>query len=1051
MTSTAAPPRTTHLISKAANSGGGGTSGSCQDCNKQGVAILPVVSGVLPNVAKAGLVGLDAWLDSSDLTEHWYFLRTLPAGYLYVLKSNRAGQAPAHGGWDVYVVDAEGLLRKTAPASQAPSPDDVTPMSQACRLKGDNVPAQVIAIDPVQHPTAWMAFSRYRWTPEVLSSYASNVDGCRDQRMRSVNVTAVAAGQLGKGQAVPFGTRMGAHVAQAVADYGSDASRATVNRHALMPVRSRGGQLEGLTRVMAEISSATPAKCGAVLVLDDVVGITQDLNLRRNRMAADAAHAAALGDADRARRRVIAEIIEGIRASAQANPGPWWDRNYGPERFLKHINEGEWQRARAEDAQFKAAIANIDKISVDFVTVKESPTWLAQQRFDFDPADDTAARNHGEMVANCLAGSGLTKIERERVWQPVIESTLEQADNWLDRALLALFPGALNYINTDNKQDKAYDLVKGATALSRELTSTGLSELSALHNTLRQRRAGNAAMAALVEACGAQLARLQASNPTAHYKLMRKVAVALLIRDGQVAQPKIVTGPFAKVAQWIQEVAVGPVRRGMAPIRVRSDITNYDAYQGTRGNFGDEGWRLTETMEGAVVFDAPRGGNQNAEVVAWVITRVQAGERLDPVLMRRLGLQHIDLTRPLPAGVVNPFLENSLKRFAGRSDVLLGAGVLFFQWNSFLSALTDFKTKQGAMDKAGGGIGMLTAVLSASAGGLEIGVAVQTLRGVPGTQLVGMQVWAARLGMAAAVIEGSYLVAKGVDKLRDGDRDSAYWTIGSGVAVVAAGVASTGAGLAVAATLAAGGTASTATVLGITMGPIGWALLAIALIGAVIYLSWQAFSTDDANLLPVEYWLDAGVFGKKQFLSGETGAKSPFADSSSKTVTPFRTVNDELAGLQQITLVAVARITGARDRHGYAVISYYSVAIPKYEPGTRLELKFTALVGDQRKDGGRIVCEDGRPQPTVNGVSRNFTGRSDGPTIKRDEATGVMRVEGWFATLQEEPATERFIEWVAGRDYNPNALYAERIEMAVAYEPNRNSMPGFKVTAKDIN
>ncbi|MFN7693787.1 MAG: hypothetical protein ACK5O3_07020 [Burkholderiales bacterium] len=186
-------------------------------------------------------------------------------------------------------------------------------------------------------------------------------------------------------------------------------------------------------------------------------------------------------------------------------------------------------------------------------------------------------------------------------------------------------------------------------------------------------------------------------------------------------------------------------------------------------------------------------------------------------------------------------------------------------------------------------------------------------------------------------------------------------------------------------------------------------------------------------------------------MSGEVGAKSPFADSVTKTVTPFTRVNDELAGLQRITLVASARVTGARDSGGTSVISYYSVAIPKYEVGTRLELKFIALLGNKRKDGGRIVCEDGKLQPTLSAISRNFTGMREEPKIQVDAKTGVMRLEGWFATLQEEPMTEKFIEWVAGRNTNPNALYAERIEMQVLYEPNRLTMPGLMTTAKDIN
>ena len=1051
---TAAPVKSpSRAIANAANSGmAAPPPGGCQDCVKKGLAILPVVGGVLPNEVRPQLPGLDRWLDSTDLKEHWYFMRSLPAGYLYVLKSDKAGNAPALGGWDAYVVDADGLLRKVAPGTQPASAVDVAPMAATCKRKGDNIPAQVIAVDPVAHPKIWMAFSRYRWSTDVLSSYAKDHAGCRTARMTAVDVTAAAAGQLGGTSVVKNGINMGPQLAQAVADYAPSAQRQLVNRNTSEPVQARAEQVAALTSAMAKISELTPAKSGAVILIDDAAGVAAELNLRRNRLAADAAAVAGMGDADRSRRRVVAEVIEGIRASAENNPGPWWNRNYGPERYLKHIKQDEWRQALAESAEFKILLKKIDAYSDDFVAVKEGSGWKAQQRSDFDPLDSTSWRDHGNMVAASVAGSGMTKAERERVWMPVLKATVAAEDNWLDRALVALHPDAQKYLREDKKQDKAYDFVKSAATISRELTSDGLKQLSKLYASLRIARAGNEAMSALVQSAAAMLYRLRQSDPEAHYKLMRKVAVALLVRDGQVAQPKVVRGPLEKIAQWIQEVATGPARVASAPLKVRADISDYKAYQGVKGNFGEDGWRLSQALDGAVVFDSPKTQGKNGEVVAWVITRLQEGASLDERLVARLGLQNIDLTSPRP-GTVNPFLEGALTRAGSRADAVLSAGVIFFQINAFMNGLEEYQTKAGALDKAGGGLGMLTAVLSASSAGLEGAVAVQVLRGVDKTKLVGIQVWAARLSLWAGAIEGAFLVTKGIYKSAwQKDMDSGLWTLGSGLAVAAAGIASYGAGMAVAAGLASGGAlAGSATVLGMSAGPIGWAILALVFIGAAIYFSIQAFGTDDENLTPVEYWLDNGVFGKRQHLTGDVAAKSPFYSHVEKRVLPFADANEELRQLQTVTLVVNASINGARDRGGYSVLSFYKVALPKYEVGTRLEVKFIAIKGTQRRDGGGFVCEDGKPTVVSNTISPKFTGMREGPTIKLDAQTGLMLVEGWFATLQEEPTTEKLIEWIVGKDTNPDALYAERIEMQVRYEPNRNTMPGVASKAEDIN
>ena len=111
-------PKTTDAMQKAATQGcSNDPAAGCTDCNKSGLAILPVVPTLLPNSLRnlnAELKALDGHYKAEDLKAHWYVMRTLPAGYLYVLKPDMT--------WDGYAVDTEGLLEGDATGSHAVEP-----------------------------------------------------------------------------------------------------------------------------------------------------------------------------------------------------------------------------------------------------------------------------------------------------------------------------------------------------------------------------------------------------------------------------------------------------------------------------------------------------------------------------------------------------------------------------------------------------------------------------------------------------------------------------------------------------------------------------------------------------------------------------------------------------------------------------------------------------------------------------------------------------------------------------------------------------------------
>ncbi|WYX36532.1 hypothetical protein WJ966_06250 [Achromobacter xylosoxidans] len=142
----------------------------------------------------------------------------------------------------------------------------------------------------------------------------------------------------------------------------------------------------------------------------------------------------------------------------------------------------------------------------------------------------------------------------------------------------------------------------------------------------------------------------------------------------------------------------------------------------------------------------------------------------------------------------------------------------------------------------------------------------------------------ARLGFYAGLVEGVATMLASFYRIAQGKNTrSAYWSMASGLATVVAGGASLG--LTVAMTSGAAGV----TVFGISMGPVGWTLLLVAALGVAIWTAVNAAGTDESSRLPVEYWLDNGVFGKRALLSNSQS--NPFATKaagSQKELPPCR-------------------------------------------------------------------------------------------------------------------------------------------------------------------
>lgn len=267
---------------------------NCVNCNKSGLAILPVRYTVVPNQVDATLPApLGNKVSDVKLGQHKYALRALRQGYLYVFheKHPRGSQIT----WEVYSVTEAGTLWKQL------SPSAITPALEepSCSRSGHNIPASVITIEaPEKCQRVWIAFSEHAWSAETFKDFASD-SKLRDRRMQTfLPATWITAGGYRHGlpatkanieqvlEYKPGFNPNGLNGAALPAI--SDASG--VHKQARLTMQStrykavaRTNQSEPLVKLMQQISQHKGKDHPPVMIaLWDAVGITHELNGFRN-------------------------------------------------------------------------------------------------------------------------------------------------------------------------------------------------------------------------------------------------------------------------------------------------------------------------------------------------------------------------------------------------------------------------------------------------------------------------------------------------------------------------------------------------------------------------------------------------------------------------------------------------------------------------------------------------------------------------------------------------------------------------------------------------
>ncbi|RTY58402.1 hypothetical protein EKA85_32015 [Pseudomonas veronii] len=403
----------------------------CKACQRKGLPILPLRHALVPRSpnepVRPDTVHIDTRLG----------LRTLRAGYLYVLLDRKI--------WQAYQVSPDGYLRQFNP--YAPPPANETPLSVACVAANHDCPASFLNIDTDKHTQAWLAFANDPWPASVLDAYK---DGQASERFQTLDLASARDNPASVGLAM---TDENLRVDKQVYEYQqhptsplplSTETDWRFYEHPPQEVAPRFDSVHGfhsrthrLSALKGFLRSAIPQhklQHGVLaFVLDDIIGLVQELNDTRNRWVQQ--RQAWINDPDRAYRYQTSQLLLAIRevhreqaegqtplpASVEPMTGDGPPVFSSPEQQRERIvqkrtlannqklEERYDEQSRALFHQlYEEEWANyqryIDQSAHAYAAACRSSLFACVEQNDYDGNDRPSGRAYSQTMALCLEG-----------------------------------------------------------------------------------------------------------------------------------------------------------------------------------------------------------------------------------------------------------------------------------------------------------------------------------------------------------------------------------------------------------------------------------------------------------------------------------------------------------------------------------------------------------------------------------------------------------------------------------------------------------------------
>ncbi|MGP5012114.1 toxin VasX [Psychrobacter glacincola] len=921
---------------------GVGTNDSmCQDCKNEGVAILPIVGRKMLSTDnrtnQQHRVGEDVNLNTQR--------QKITQGFIYVYYEDK-------NLWEGFQADKNSCIRRI----NLDSTPDLEARDFGCNVSGHNDKLKFITLNPKYGSNVWIAYSIYPWTKNVRKKYAKegyktdkltkSENEMRADRMMHLNLSQTHVSSLSNSDDYNV-LELNRSQQILISNKGLNLFYESLNIEVdnyyikeLESLNSQNGDNKIDKTIFEQMKLVNKEGNPNLIIFEDPVGDLAILNSQRN-YCVDAI--AAIQNADLYNKEVIgnpslsdfeykivlAKVIDGIITEAGIVGTKY-------ERRLKLTEFKSYKEILSSIENLQKNYLFFDAIMVERLQDQNS-VWKYIQAYDFDADSVDSIIHHRDMVLSNFLGAGSADFYEACGMGGNSSSGLDvEVGDWIINTLCNLQPDLVSLIQNQSQgnvnTDRLYDTLKGDVQVSLTLLAEHLEKnegkFGQLFNKLRGNRLSQdtaTAISVLVSnsyqtILTSQRKRGHGNTPKAQ---VQAITIAmqnfLLSNHGEIAIPVTMQGRikafYENLTQFSKESSEAK------NIRFTDDIVgdrlgrkSVDT-QNLRGRHGvisqTESFHTFTLM---VSVQLKNGALPNAKTL----------RAMDELTKRPI----LKLVNDKVLKDAIDSLNSKVSTMSSTAGIVLSGGLMLFQSRAMLSNLEKMGTDKSLSENAELGTAAMGATMMVASASIELAANITQFSAV--TQELKMKaasrsLRAATIGMYAGWIEVGYLL------IYKQNNDISWGIINSNIIGVAA-FSLAGRALAEVMAKKTGARLSVMIVLsevgGIALFANPYFLAAVMIIGLGTslwsYYKMAVYDDSPKNLTNIDYWLDFGVFGKRELLSDEYTKDNPFRNTSS-----FTSADDEVSALALVLKKQTIKIT---VDNGITTNSTIKITIESYLP-----------------------------------------------------------------------------------------------------------------------
>ena len=595
------------------------------------------------------------------------------------------------------------------------------------------------------------------------------------------------------------------------------------------------------------------------------------------------------------REQVNAIIIDNIKSSIEAAnqsstneqigySRAGLDRNYKANSAVgrnvyNYINESKFKAVLAiakKSRKDKAAIAAARQIFIDAIKRSE---FAFVMREDFPENDEESHLGYAQIIAEAIQGIGIdesnigipdaiwsdykpeqargmtAKQEFEQSLLPCLSGEKPPEDNWLSKALIGL--------NLEDNQKMQAAPAYENFARASDFIGTSINWLNTFKNEAKQKaiEVKTAQKIQYLNELASHKARIvqTMSNNMSHikennrwlYRMDLWTQASVNQSTGFRLAQKVLKYSPEKATKWVGKFLNNRINKAKpykTIIPASIDAGAVKQVSGSSVPFAvDFMHSLSVNQQALDIYNKAAGGDKNAQMVVTIYTDKATADAA-ALVNQSIADGQTDLNKLVDS---NSGAQKQLERSSAGKAALVAAGIGLFQLRSVWMGKSRFSDMADRGDLMA--LEFMTSYASTSlaltGAALDVAAAGMQIRGASTAAITRLSLGVGVLGAVGAGFEVYSLELTQQRMIESSSTTSAKVT---GIAQLSAGVA---------------GVAGLAIALGFVMP---WVVGIMAVAWAVSLIAqWIAFTYDKSHILPIHYWLDAGVFGNKAMLNSE--------------------------------------------------------------------------------------------------------------------------------------------------------------------------------------